>query len=243
MVEGVKILLSDGDRVFLELCKTHLRKSGVSILTSQNGKEALEIIKNKRPHLVVMAAEMTLMSGVDCCRAVKMDESLHAIPVLLTLSSGKKEEVERCRQAGCDDVLLKPINRHTFYSVIKRYVTLDKRTAPRFRACFPVEWTGENGQRNYGFTVDVSTKGLFLETEHRVPLNSIVRLDFNLPASNVEINCKARVSWINDKNTSLKSVFPAGLGLEFVELSEENYAHVAEYIKKDHVDPLLRRIY
>jgi Tfp pilus assembly protein PilZ len=190
-----------------------------------------------------MAAEMTVMNGVDCCKMVKMDESLHAIPVLLTLSSGKEEEVERCRQAGCDDVLLKPINRHTFYSVIKRYVSLNKRTAPRFRACFPVEWAGEKGQRNSGVTVDVSTKGLFVETEHIAPLNSIVCLDFTLPASKVEINCRARVSWINHENTSLKPAFPAGLGLEFVDLSEESQAFIAEYIRKDHVEPLLRRIY
>jgi CheY-like chemotaxis protein len=51
MVEGLKILLSDGDKIFLELCKTHLRKSGVTILTCQNGKDALDIIRNERPHL------------------------------------------------------------------------------------------------------------------------------------------------------------------------------------------------
>jgi len=243
MVEGLKILLSDGDKIFLELCKTHLRKSGVTILTCQNGKDALDIIRNKRPHLVVMAAEMSIMNGVDCCKAVKIDDSLQTIPVLLTLSSGRKEEVERCHQAGCDDVLLKPINRHTFHSVIKRYVTLNKRAAPRFRACFPVNWTCEDGQRNSGRTVDVSTKGFFVETENIVPVNSIIRIDFTLPASTVEIICMARVSWINSKDSSLKPLFPTGLGFEFVDMSEENYGHISEYIRKEHVEPVLHRIY
>jgi CheY-like chemotaxis protein len=125
MVEGLKILLSDGDKIFIELCKTYLRKSGISILTCQNGNDALDIIRKERPHLAVMAAEMNIMTGVDCCKAIKMDESLQPIPVLLTLSSSKREEVERCSEAGCDDVLRKPINRHTFHSVIKKFATVN----------------------------------------------------------------------------------------------------------------------
>jgi hypothetical protein len=53
----------------------------------------------------------------------------------------------------------------------------------------------------------------------------------------------ARVSWINSKDSSLKLLFPTGLGLEFVDLTEENYGHISEYIRKDHVEPVLHRIY
>jgi CheY-like chemotaxis protein len=104
MVEGLNILLSDRDKFFLELCKTYLRKSEMSIFTCQNGKNALDILRKERPRLAVMAAEMTTMNGVDCCKAIKMDESLRTIPVLLNVSSGKREEVKRCSQPGCDDV-------------------------------------------------------------------------------------------------------------------------------------------
>jgi CheY-like chemotaxis protein/Tfp pilus assembly protein PilZ len=241
MVEGLKILLSDGDKVFLELSKTYLKKSGVSILTCQNGKEAYDIIRNKRPHMVFMAAEMPIMSGWDCCHTVKMDESLQTIPILLTLSSGKMENVERCQQAGCDDVLIKPINRQTFFSVINRYINLNKRTAPRFAACIPVSLTLSDGSYHSGYTVDISTKGIFLETNDKIPVGSIVCMDFTLPASNVEIKCKARVSWINHKNSSIKPGFPSGIGLEYIELSDANYIRLSEYIRKAHVEPILRR--
>ncbi len=240
MADGIKILLSDSDKVFLELCKVLLGKSGVNILTCQNGKEALEIIRDKRPHLAVMAAEMPIMNGVDCCRTVKTDESLQAIPVLLTLSSGKMEKAEECHQAGCDDVLLKPINRHAFHSVIKKYVALNKRTAPRFRAQFPVKWMCGDGHRNSGHTVDISTKGVFVETAATTNVNSIITIRFTLPANNKEINCKARVSWVNHYDSALKSGFPKGLGMEFVDLSEENYSSISDYIRKEHVEPILR---
>jgi hypothetical protein len=49
----------------------------------------------------------------------------------------------------------------------------------------------------------------------------------------------ARVSWINSKDSSLKPLFPTGLGLEFVDMSEENYGHISEYIRTEHVEPFI----
>jgi DNA-binding response OmpR family regulator len=243
MADEIKILISDGDKVFLELCKIHLRKSGVNILTCQNGKDALDIIRNKKPHLAVMAAELPIVNGFDCCRIVKTDETLQTIPVLLTLSSGKWEEVDRCHQAGCDEVILKPINRHIFYLVINRYVSLNKRRAPRFRVRFPVNWTCGDGQRNSGYSVNISTKAIFVESEATANVNSIISINFTLPANDVEINCKALVYCVYHNDIALKSTFPKGLVLEFVELSEENYSYISEYIRKEHIDPLMRRLY
>jgi CheY-like chemotaxis protein/Tfp pilus assembly protein PilZ len=243
MVEGVKILFADGNKVFLELCKTHLNRSGTNIITCQNGKDALDIIRKEKPHLAVIAAEIPILNGLDCCKTVKMDKFLRSIPVLLTLSSGKQEEIERCLQAGCDDILLKPINRHTLYSVIKKYIILNKRMAPRFRAFFPVYLRTEDGQRYSGRTFDVSTKGLFVEAEATFTVNSIISVAFTLPSSTFKINCRARVSWINKKGSFPKPAFPAGFGLEFVELSEEDCDYIREYIRKEYIEPLLRRIY
>jgi CheY-like chemotaxis protein/Tfp pilus assembly protein PilZ len=243
MAEDIRILFSDRDNVFLELCKTYLKTSGVSVLTCDNGKDALDIIRNKNPHLVFLSADMPIINGLDCCRTVRMDESLDSIPILITLSCGKKDNIESCNQAGCNDVLLKPINRHTFFSVIKKYITMNKRAAPRFAACFHVEWKSDNGRRSSGNTVDISTQGLFIETKEIIPVNSIIDLDFIIPNSNIEINCRAKVRWINKKDSSAKSTFPSGIGVQFADLNEDNYRYICEYITKEHVEPILQRIY
>ncbi len=243
MVEGLKILLSDGDKIFLELSKTYLKKTGASVLTSRNGKETYDIIRNKRPHLVIMSAEMPVMNGLDCCQAVKTDESLRTIPVLLTLTSGKSENLERCRLAGCDDIILKPVNRHTFFSVIKKHVNLNKRTAPRFAACIPVSMTLDDGSNYSGNTFDISTCGIFVQTDEKIPVGSNVCIRFTVPASDVEIKCNARVAWINQKEFSIKAAFPSGIGLEFIQMDEMNSAYLIEYIKNAHVEPILHQIY
>ncbi len=243
MSEGIKILFSDKDNIFLELCRTYLKTSGVSVLTCDNGKDALDIIRNKNPHLVFLSADMPVINGLECCRTVKMDESLNSIPILITLSHGKKDNIESCNQAGCNDVILKPINRHTFFSVIKKYIPMNKRAAPRFAACFRVDWTCDAGRRLSGNTVDISTEGLFIETEEIIPVNSIIDIDFILPNSDIEINCTARVTWINKKETSVKSTFPSGIGVQFTDLREDKNRYICDYITKEHVEPILRRIY
>lgn len=242
MSDGIKILFSDGDKVFLELCKFHLRKSGLNIITCENGKDALEIIRNQKPNLVVMAAELPVMNGYDCCREVKMDETLQAIPVLLTLPYGKLEEVDRCLQAGSDEVLLKPINRYSIYSVISKFVALHRRTASRFQVRFPVVWTCGDGQWNSGYSINISIKGIFVESKVTATVNSIVSVNFTLPANDVELQCKARVSCVYHNDCALNSQSSEGLALVFVDLSEKNYLKISKYIRKEHIEPIMRRI-
>jgi CheY-like chemotaxis protein len=49
----LKILLADADRIFLELGKTFLRKTGVEVFTCMNGEEVLSIMRKERPDLVI----------------------------------------------------------------------------------------------------------------------------------------------------------------------------------------------
>lgn len=242
MSDGIKILFSDGDKVFLELCRFHLRKSGLDIITCENGKDALEIIRNQKPNLVVMAAEMPVMNGYDCCRVAKMDETLQTIPVLLTLPYGKCEDVDKCHQAGCDEVLLKPINKYSTYSVISKFVALHNRTAPRFRVRFPVDWTCEDGQRNLGYSVNISTKGIFVESEVTATVNALVSVNFRLPTDDVALRCWARVFCVYHNDDTPHSRFSERLALLFVDLSEDNYSKISKYIRKEHIEPIMRRI-
>lgn len=232
-------MFSDRDKVFLELCKLYLRKTGVTVFTCENGKDALDIVRDKRPHVVVMSADMPVMNGVDCCRQLKTDESLQRIPVLLTLLSFSEEQAERCRQAGCDDILLKPVNQQALHSVIKKYVTLNKRMAPRFHARFAVNWDSGDGPGNSGHSVDISTRGIYLASQATVSAGSLLSLDFRLPASDMDIRCKARVAWANHNGSGLKPSLPAGFGLEFVDLSEESCRGICEYIRKEHIEPIM----
>lgn len=73
----------------------------------------------------------------------------------------------------------------------------------------------------YGFSVDMSSGGLFLKTETSFIVNEKVMLSFTLPEAETIVNCSARIAWINTKDEPIKPNLPAGVGLQFLDLPVE----------------------
>jgi uncharacterized protein (TIGR02266 family) len=90
----------------------------------------------------------------------------------------------------------------------------------------------------YGFSVDMSTKGLFLKTTHEFSVNENVMLSFTLPDVNKIVNCKARVAWLNAKCDPPKPELPTGVGLQFLDLSEEYLQSILSLLRHDAVIPV-----
>ena len=51
-----------------------------------------------------------------------------------------EEDFEKSWQAGCDDIIVKPINRHYFNAIVKKYLPVVERTAPRYIARLRVQY-------------------------------------------------------------------------------------------------------
>lgn len=240
MGPDTSILLADSDHISVELGKTYLRKTGARLFTCHDGEMAWEIIRRERPDLVLMSASMPGIDGIECCRLVKDDAELHSIAVVLTLVSGKGENVERCARAGCDDVLLKPVDRKTFFSMIKKFVNLEKRNAPRFKSRFSIHCASGTGNGSDCNVFDVSTGGLFLQASPLLPVDTVVEMEFVLPVLNVEICCKGRVAWLNKPEAPNKIAFPPGMGVEFFDLCAEGKQAIHDYLQKEHVARILK---
>ncbi|MEA5115618.1 MAG: response regulator [Geobacteraceae bacterium] len=240
MGPDTSILLADSDQIAVELGKTYLRKTGARLFTCHDGEMAWEIICRERPDLVLMSATMPGLDGIECCRLVKADAALHAIPVVLTLVSGKGENVESCARAGCDDVLLKPIDRKTFFSTLKKFVNLEKRNAPRFKSRFSIHCVRDKDNGSDCNVFDISTGGLFLQASPLLPVDTVVQMDFVLPVVNVEICCRGRVAWLNKPEAPNKTAFPPGMGVEFVGLCAEGKQAIHDYLQKEHVTRIFK---
>ncbi len=239
MDSEIGFLLADSVNIFIELGKMYLKKTRARIFSCNNGKDALAIIKDERPDLVFMSAFMPGMDGLECCRLVKEDNSLNSTGIVLTLVSGTAENIESCLQAGCDDILLKPVERRTFFAIINKYVDLNKRNAPRFKDKFVVNVSHENDDGVKCRVFDVSRGGLFVEVYPPLPVNTIVGLDFVLPLSQEKICCTGRIAWVNQIERPINPAFPPGMGVEFVQMNEKNSGSVERYLHQAHVAPII----
>ena len=85
-----------------------------------------------------------------------------------------------------------------------------------------------------GFSVDLSTGGLFLQTEYPFAINDDLILIFSLPGQKKSVSCKARVTWCN-KDTE-KNEFPSGVGLQFVDLSLADVRNISDFVENYDVE-------
>ena len=227
-----KILLADDVELFLELEKTFFRREGFELLVARTGQEALEKTALARPDLIFMDLFMPAMDVDEACRLLKADPRLDVIPVVMVTQGGREEELERCRQAGCDAIVLKPINRHHFLATARQFLAITDRGTPRVRARLQIHHGPEFRQPLANYSVNISTGGVFLETEQVLPPDTALALEFELPTRPPRtVRCQGRVAWANRPDEILNPRLPAGMGLQFLDLSLNDLEAVREFIK------------
>jgi len=226
----IKVLLADDIELFLELEKTFFRRDEFDLITTRNGAKALDLIRSERPDLVFMDLHMPEMDGDECCRRVKADPVLKDIPVVIVTHMGEEKAQERCRDAGCDDILLKPINRHLFMGTARRLLSLRERTDPRVEARLQVRF-GSGDEVLTDYSVNISTGGIFLETARPLPQGTPLQLEFTLPTRGGAIRCQIRVAWVNHPDFPSKPGLPPGIGVQMLDLPLDELHAIRDFIK------------
>lgn len=106
----LRILLVDDDRAIRLLYKTLLEKSGHTVTTANNGREALESVKARLPQLIISDWMMPEMDGIEFCRELRKNPDWHKIYVFIVTSQESTEKLIEAFEAGANDYLSKPIN-------------------------------------------------------------------------------------------------------------------------------------
>jgi DNA-binding response OmpR family regulator/DNA-binding CsgD family transcriptional regulator len=92
-----------------DICE-ELEAAGYAVMEADNGREALELMREKRPDLVLCDITMPLMSGLDLLGLVRKEPALADLPfVFLTALAGRRDIIAG-KAAGVDDYLTKPID-------------------------------------------------------------------------------------------------------------------------------------
>lgn len=226
-----KILLADDIELFLELEKTFFRRENFELFTARDGLKAFDIVRDQRPDLVFIDLYMPELDGDECCRRIKADAQLRSTPVVIVTTMGDEGARERCRACGCDDVLLKPINRHLFMETARRLLSITSRVEPRVAARLEVTY-GAGQQALTDFSVNISSGGIFLETANPLPVATDLQLTFTLPTRKTPIRCTGRVAWTNHAEMPVKPSMPAGIGVQLLDLSLDDLHAIRDFMKE-----------
>jgi CheY-like chemotaxis protein len=119
MAENGKILIADDLEVVLKLEEILLKRTGCEVIKAKNGTEALKKIQTERPHIVLLDLMMPEMNGDVVCKFVKANDKLAATTIIMVTSKGEKDDEERCRRAGADHYLTKPIKQNELLNIVR----------------------------------------------------------------------------------------------------------------------------
>ncbi len=95
---------------------------GYAVFTADNGNDALKIIKEKSPDLIILDVKIPGINGFDLCRLLKENPATKKIPVVLLTGLSKIKEVDRGYYMGADLYLTKPIDWFTLKLKIEKLI-------------------------------------------------------------------------------------------------------------------------
>ncbi len=107
----LRVLLAEDDPVSQELVRTLLQQWGHSVLSVASGVDALHQAREERFDLILMDLQMPRMSGLDAASLIRSDEQATNghVPIIAMTAHALPEALGRCREAGMDTCLCKPV--------------------------------------------------------------------------------------------------------------------------------------
>ncbi len=105
---GKNILIVDDNSVNRSLLQHMITALGYLSIEAENGLEAIKLVREKKPDLVLLDILMPRMDGYQTLELIKKDPSLRDIPVIMISALDEIESVTRCIKIGAEDYLAKP---------------------------------------------------------------------------------------------------------------------------------------
>jgi DNA-binding response OmpR family regulator len=116
------ILVADDDVEILGLVTRHLRTMDVKILEASDGEEALKIARREKPNLVILDVMMPGMTGWEVCRAIREDDSLQNVGVIMLTGIGERLNEMTSPLYGADEYLDKPFEFKDLDALIRQVI-------------------------------------------------------------------------------------------------------------------------
>ena len=108
-VQFPKVLVVEDDAVIRRLLSRTLESAGYAVREANNGREALDLVREDCPHFVLTDWRMPEMDGIELCRRLRDMELPHYVFTVLVTARNRSQDMVDALAAGADDFVTKPI--------------------------------------------------------------------------------------------------------------------------------------
>src|SRR3989338_8420509 len=124
-MDSKRVLVVDDEEHIIEVLEGFFELSGYQPLVARDGEEALKVAREEKPDLILLDVMLAKLNGYQVCRALKNDESVKDIPVIMLTAKIQESEKHWARECGCDGYIAKPFELEDLRKVIE--AQLEKR--------------------------------------------------------------------------------------------------------------------
>ena len=118
------LLVVDDEPINLNILLTYLQSLNYNVVTAENGKECLAIVKESKPALILLDVMMPEMDGFETCRQLQADSETRDIPVIFMTALTNTEDKVKGLEAGAVDYITKPIQAQEVSARINVHLSL-----------------------------------------------------------------------------------------------------------------------
>lgn len=117
-----RVLVVDDVRANRFLLQTFLSRTNLEFMEAENGKEAVEMVKNSRPDLILMDIMMPVMDGYEAAKLLKSNPDTRDIPLVALTAASRASERAKINECGFDGYLAKPVELPTLFRQLARFL-------------------------------------------------------------------------------------------------------------------------
>ena len=125
------ILVVDDEAALLTLVRYNLEKDGFEVGEAIDGEEAMLMIRERRPDLILLDWMLPRLSGIEVCRRVRRQADTQNIPIIILSARGEESDRVRGLDCGADDYVVKPFSPS---ELVARVRAVLRRLRPAFEA-------------------------------------------------------------------------------------------------------------
>ncbi|MCL4523250.1 MAG: response regulator, partial [Acidobacteria bacterium] len=114
-----RILIIEDDRDIIELVRYNLEQEGFSLVSARDGLGGLEQVKKSPPDLLLLDLMLPKLSGLEICKAIRRDEKLNRLPILMLTARGDESDRVIGLELGADDYVTKPFSPRELVARVK----------------------------------------------------------------------------------------------------------------------------
>lgn len=117
-----RILIVEDNEFNRDMLSRRLVKKNFIIDVAEDGQQALDVVSQSRPDLILMDVSLPNMDGWETTRRLKGNDETKDIPIIALTAHAMPEDYQKSMEAGCDDYDTKPVELPRLIEKIKQYL-------------------------------------------------------------------------------------------------------------------------